>query len=199
MVGIFSSKDIDADNDGSTESVQVEASEPTDSDKLNAYTDKGNDFFSQAQYDSALKYYEKSLVIDRDNQYSQYNKALVYYMKKEYRRSIPLVKKCLREHPDYNEAWWLLGDDYFSINNYDSAILCLEKAYTNDYRDSGFLEQMAETYLKKDNRAKAKEFYLKVLEQDSTKVEVYRNLAELDPGNADRYRKKANALEQSTK
>ncbi len=199
LIGVFFGKDNETDNNTSeSEPVRIESesSEVSESDQVNAYTNKGNDFFNQPQYDSALKYYEKALAIDRNDQYALYNKALVYYMRKDYRRSMPIVKRCLRDHPDYNEAWWLLGDDYSSINNNDSAIYCLERAYNNNYTDPGFLQLMAEVYLKKDNREQAKVFYLKVIEQDTTKAEVYKKLAELDPGNAERYRRKVNALER---
>ena len=195
LIGVFFGKD---EEEVTAEPVKM-TSVPEEDNVFNTYSNKGIEFFNQAQYDSALKYYNKALLISPDEQYTLYNKALAYYMKEEYRRSISIVKKCLRKHPDYNEAWWLLGDDYFFSNNYDSAILCLEKAYNNNYSDPNFLQQMAETYLKKDNRGKAKEFYLKVIEQDTTKIEAYRKLAELDPGNANIYRKKVNMLEQSSK
>ena len=196
LIGVFFGKGNEDNSTSESEPVKIESenSEVSESDQVNVYTNKGNDFFSQPQYDSALKYYEKALAINRNDQYALYNKALVYYMRQDYRRSMPIVKRCLRDHPDYNEAWWLLGDDYSSISNYDSAIYCLERAYNNNYSDPGFLQLMAEVYLKKDNREQAKVFYLKVIEQDTTKAEVYKKLAELDPGNAERYRRKANAL-----
>ncbi len=194
LIGIFSDKDTDS----SSEAVQVDLTEPPGTDEATTFTDKGNVFFDQAQYDSALYYYEKVLGTDPENQSALYNKALVFYMKKDFRRSITWARRCLRLYPDYNVAWWLLGDDYSSVNNLDSASSCLEKAYANDYSDPGFLQLMADVYFKKGNRTKAKELYLKVLEQDSTKPDVFRQLAELDPANADRYRKKASALEQSS-
>ena len=201
LIGVFFGKDDESNMDAKSEPVKIESenSDVSEGDKVNDYTNKGNDFFSQPQYDSALKYYEKALAIDRNDQYALYNKALVYYMRQNFRGSIPIVKKCLRDHPEYNEAWWLLGDDYSSVNNYDSAIYCLERAYNNNYSDPGFLQLMAETYLKKDNRKQAKVFYLKVIAQDTTKAEVYKKLAELDPGNANEYRKRANKLEQAPK
>jgi tetratricopeptide (TPR) repeat protein len=194
VVGIFSTKD--SDNTAVPEEVEKdEASEAAQKDDETIFIDKGNGFFSDAQYDSALKYYEKTLYVNPLNQYALYNKALVFSMKKDFWGSISIVKKCLRLDPDYNEGLWLLGDDFASVNYYDSAIFTLERAYRNGYADPGFLQLMGEVYLKKDNRAKATELYKKVLEQDSSKVDVYRQLAELDPANAVWYRKKAEALE----
>lgn len=195
VIGIFANQDEEAPT-GTTE---VELTEPPGTDDATLYTDKGNVFFSSAQYDSALKYYEKVLVADPGNQSACYNKALVFYMKKDFWGSIHLVKGCLRDHPDYNEALWLLGDDYYSVNYYDSAVFTLEKAHRNDYNDPGFLQLLGDVYLRKGSRLKAAELYKEVLEQDSSKSEVYRQLAELEPTRADWYRKKADAIEQSTK
>lgn len=198
LIGVFFGKDHESNMDAKSEPVKIESenSDVSEGDQVNDYTNKGNDFFAQTNYDSALNYYERALALDRNNQYALYDKALVFYMRQDYRGSMKIVKKCLLDHPDYNEAWWLLGDDYSSVNNYDSAIYCLERAYNNNYSDPGFLQLMAETYLKKDNREQAKVFYLKVIELDTTKAEVYKKLAELDPGNAERYRRKVNALER---
>jgi tetratricopeptide (TPR) repeat protein len=192
IAGIFAKQNTDP----SSESTGTNSSEPAATNEDTDYVGRGNDFFDKTQYDSALINYDKALAIDPENQYALYNKALVFYMKKDYRRSIGLVKKCLRLYPDYDTGWWLMGDDYSSLNNNDSAAICLDKAYSHGYSDPGFLQLMGDVYLKKNDRVKARELFLKVITQDSSKAEVYRQLADLDPENADLYRKKARALEQ---
>ena len=194
VVGIFADKSPDT----KTDSEQPKNLTSTTVD-TNALNEKGNAFFNQANYDSSLWYYEKALVANPNDQYALYNKALVFLMKQDYRYSITIVKKCLRLYPDYNEGMWLLGDDYYSMHNYDSAQFTLEQAYDNGFKDPGFMQLMGDVYLKKDNRAKAAEFYKNVIAIDTTKVEVYKQLIELDPDNADWYRKKANSLESNSK
>ena len=162
-------------------------------------TKRGMLFFNQANYDSALWYYEKALVANSEDQYALYNKALVFLTKQDYRKSISVVKKCLRLHPDYNEAKWLLGDDYYWLRDYDSAQVTLEQAYDNGYKDPGFIQLLGDVYLKNDNRSKATEFYKQVIALDTTRAEVYKQLIELDPENAEWYRKKANSLESTSK
>ncbi len=202
VAGIFSTKNTVTPNnesDTTSESTKVEISEPVQSDKETLYVDKGNAFFSEIKYDSALWYYEKVLVLNPENKYAIYNKALVFFMKKDFWKSIGIIRTCLRAHPDYNEGLWLLGDDFYELNYYDSAIANLEKAYRNDYTAPDFLELMGDVYLKKNNTLKAIELYKKVIEQDPTKSEVYRYLAGLDPSNADWYRKKADSIDKSIK
>jgi predicted Zn-dependent protease len=110
-----------------------------------------------------------------------------------------IIKRCLRDHPDYNEGLWLLGDDFYSVSYYDSAILTLEKAHQNNYDDPGFLQLLGDAYRKKNNRSKAAELYKEVLARDSSRAEVYRQLAELEPSRAAWYQKKADAIEESPK
>jgi len=198
MVTLLAIAFIFASKDDSTPAETISV-EPEQADEATLYTDKGNGFFSESQYDSALKYYEKVLALNPQNQSGLYNKALVFYMKKDYWGSISLVKKCLKNDPDYNEGLWLLGDAFFAVNYLDSSIAVLEKAYRNDYDDPGFLELLGDVYLKKDNRTRAAELYRKVLERDSSKFEVYRRLAELEPARAEWYRRKANEIEESLK
>ncbi len=198
VAGIFSSKDKNAPVQA-TDATDNETSAAGDNDDATSYTNKGIELFNNGLYDSALFYYDKVLAINPNDADGIYNKALAYFMKQDYRKSVGIVKKCLRLNPDYNTGWWLLGDDYYSMNQYDSALISLEKAYRNDYSDSGFLELLGDTYLKSDNRSKAKDIYLQVIQQDTTKADVYKQLAELDPDNANVYRARAAALERTPK
>lgn len=194
VVGIFSDGD-----EAPTESKEVELSSPVENDEAIRWNDKGNASLDKGNYDSALIYYDKSLAAEPQYQYAMYNKGLLFSRRQEYRKSNSLIRKCLRLYPDYNPGWWVLGYNYDQLNYPDSALTCLETAYNNSFSNSDFLEFLGDLYLKKDRRAKAKDIYEKVIEQDTTKAAVYRRLAELDPKNADRYRKKASALGQSSK
>jgi tetratricopeptide (TPR) repeat protein len=194
VVGIFSKNDEDAPGETTNEPENQTSSVTTDSTPSNM--DRGIEHFNNGEYDSAIFYYDKVLQFNSEDVDGIYNKALAFYMKQDYRKSISLVKKSLRLNPDYNTGWWLLGDAYYSMNQYDSAITSLEKAHNNNYTEPGFLELLGDAYFKKDNRTKAKEIYLEVIRQDTTKADVYRQLAELDPSNAEDYRARAAALEK---
>ena len=189
LVSIFSSPES-----GPAESSSDTNVEPIRDGDVATLTDKGNAFFNESQYDSALRCYKMALKLDASDQYAQYNMALVFFMTKDYRMSMGLIKKCLREHPDYNEAWWLLGDGYYSTNKYDSAAVSLERAYNNQFNDPNFLQLLGDVYRAQSNLSKATELYKKVIEQDTTKLEVYQQLIALDPDQAEFYRMKVKAL-----
>ncbi|NOT75314.1 MAG: tetratricopeptide repeat protein [Cyclobacteriaceae bacterium] len=196
IIGLFSSDE----ESQTSEPVEIESSSTsavTETD--NSFNSKGTEYFDKGQYDSALYFYNKSLEINPDDIDATYNKALAYFMKEDYRKSISIVKKCLQQNEDYNPGWWLLGDDYYSVREYDSAIISLQRAYNNQYEEPGFLQLFGNAYLKQGNNEKAKEFYLKVIEQDTTQADVYRQLIQLDPENANEYRSRASALEKNSR
>lgn len=192
---------LSSDSSSETESSPVEVGESesdnsqsvlqSDPNDIDALTNVGNEFYGQGQYDSAMKYYERVLEIEPSNQYALYNKALVFYSKKDYTRSIKFVRQCLNQHPDYGYAYYLLGDNYQSINRLDSAITCFEQAYRFEVRDADMLQTWGEISKQQGNTTKAIELYKQVLEQDSSKAEIYSRLAELEPSKADHYRKLA--------
>ncbi len=193
LVGIFFGEKTPAESStaSSTEEPEVPANENIDDNA------KGNEFFGDGNYDSALWYYNKVLAKNPDDRDGLYNKGLTYSMKEEYGMSIPIARKCLNLYPDNNDAWWLLGYDYNEINNIDSAIYSLERAYNNDFREASFLQLMGEVYLKAGVQDKAKASYLQAIEKDADNLAAYKALIQLDPENASRYQERVTALENS--
>lgn len=177
------------------ETIQVNDSETEDGTTM--WNEKGNAALANERYDSGIYYYDKALAIDKENVYALYNKGLAYTLKQDYRRANAIVRQCVRLHPDYNPAWWLLGYNYDLTSNTDSAVYFLEKAYLNDYGQPEFLQLMAEVYLKKGRRQNALEAYGKLVTMDTTRADVFLKMAELDPSNADDYRRKAKALKDN--
>ena len=173
-------------NDSTTVSY---SEENFDSSNIDDLTNRGNQFYDQQQYDSAMKYYEAVLAMEPENQYALYNKALVYYTRQDYSLSIRLLRKCLKLHPDYGYAYYLLGDDYKAIGKGDSARICFEKAYEYEIRDSELLQNLGEAYARMGKRQDAIRIYQEAISRDSSLVEVYQQLAELDPQNATAYQR----------
>lgn len=171
-----------------SESVSLEADPIVNIDSL---VDIGNERYNRGEYESALNYYDQVLQADPTNQFGLYNKALVYYSKKDYRKSISLVNYCIQENPDYGPAYYLLGDDFKFINQTDSALYFFEKAYDLGVRDPGLLQNLGDiSYDQKENK-RAIQFYKEAVEQDTTLVLVYERLAELVPSKAENYLRKA--------
>ena len=189
LIGIFSGDD----ESGST--VEVTPSEtPAEDDGTTYWNEKGNAALQNELQDSALYYYDQALAIDPENMYALYNKGLAYILRQEYRRGNALARRCLTYHPDYDPAWWLLGYSYDLTNETDSSLFCLEQAYQHEYAQPDFLQLLAEVYVKKNRRSEALAVYQRVIAMDTTKVDIYRKMAELDPDNAATYLRKASEL-----
>lgn len=163
------------------------ASNPAD---LNALTNLGNRFYAQNQFDSALFYYDKILRIDPQNSSGMYNKALVFYQTKDYSKSIELSKNCYTLHPENIDALILTGDSNYAKENFSEAIRWYQQAYDKGARNPELLNIMAYIYEQQNRTGEAIQFYKETLEQDSSYVNAYERLAELDPARRDWYRKK---------
>lgn len=190
LIGIFSNDDEPAPAE---ESVVTE--DAVEDERTTLWNEKGNIALNNNLKDSALYYYDQALAIDPENMYALYNKSLAHILSQEYRQGNGLARRCLALHPNYDPAWWLLGYSYDLTNETDSSLYCLEQAYQHDYSDPEFLKLLAEVYLKKNRGSDALAVYQKVVETDTTQVDIYRKMAELDPSNSEQYLRKARALE----
>lgn len=168
----------------------------SDVNSIDGLTNLGNDFYNQGKYDSALVYYEKALTMDPDNQANLYNKALAYYAKEDYRKSISIVRYCLDRYPQYGYAYYLLGDDYRAIDKIDTALICFEKAYEFEVRDFDLLENLGDVHLQKGNTTQAVKYYREAIGEDSTQVQVYKQLLNIDRSNQELYRRQIEKYDQ---
>jgi tetratricopeptide (TPR) repeat protein len=168
--------------------VQPEVKKTVNIDSL---VDLGNERYNRGEYESALNHYDEVLQVDPTNQFGLYNKALVFYAKKDFRKSISLINYCIQQNPDYGPAYYLLGDDYKFINQPDSALYFFDRAYEMGVRDPGLLQNLGDIYYDQKESKQAIQFYKEAVEQDTTLVLVLERLAELEPSKAESYRRRA--------
>jgi TPR repeat protein len=167
-----------------------------DPKSLDALTELGNSFFKAEQYDSALKYYNRILEIDPTNSAGMYNIGLVYYNQQEYQKSINILRNCTSLNPEYAEAYLLLGDNYYTQDINNDAIYWYRLAHDKGSRNSAMLNILGYLYDQQNNYSDAIKFYKEAIGYDSTLVDVYNRLAELDPQKANWYRVKAAQWQQ---
>jgi len=172
------------------ESRELLSEDPTN---LDAITNLGNSFYANGQYDSAMVYYERVLKIDSKNSSGLYNKGLVLYQKKEYQKSMDILRQCISLYPDNTDAIMVLGDNYYSQEQFIQALDWYKQAYDKGAKTAGLLNVMAYIYDQQNQKGEAIRFYKEALQQDSSLVDVYTRLADLDPNDSDWYKKKAQA------
>ena len=190
---IFSSGNTPADEQETSQTNEVSLTEkirqnPKDAEAL---VNLGNEYYNTNQHDSALYYYKQALKIKPDYKEACYNIALDYYSQAKYSEAISAIDKCLQQHPEYGEAWQLKGDCTYYLKKEDDALILYEKAYSMGTRNAYLSHMLAYLYDVRNNTSKAIEFYKEAIQQDSSKVEVYKRLAELVPEKAEWYLKKS--------
>jgi len=158
---------------------------------VDALINLGNSFYSHEQYDSALKYYDRAIDLNPDNYSGMYNKALVYFQFKEYSKSIEILKRCNSLYPGTAEIFLMLGDCYYSQTKYTEAMEWYKQAYDKGSRIAAQLNIMGYIYDEQKRPGEAIKYYKEALEQDSSLVEIYTRLAELEPARAKWYQRKA--------
>lgn len=191
MIDLFTGVNVPAEQESYTTTTE----EPTEAAGTTFWLEKGNAALSDDKKDSAAYYYNQVLTIDPENMYGLYNLGLVHILREDYRKGNGYARRCIQFHPDYNPALWLLGYSYDLTNQSDSALYFLEQAYALDYGQPDFLQLLAEVYTKRGKRSDAVKVYLKLVEQDTTRKDIFNTLAELDPSNANKYLEKVRALE----
>ncbi|MBY0436321.1 MAG: tetratricopeptide repeat protein [Cyclobacteriaceae bacterium] len=195
LVGLFSDDEeetpVTVEGEAPVEQVQA-----TEDPAAAVWNEKGATAYNNNSYDSADYYFNKALQIDPKDMYALYNRGLVFSARKQYRRAIESTRYCLRLYPDYNYAWWLLGDTYNYMNNYDSALYCLEHIYDKGFGELDFLTLLGQVYQNRRNTENAVAIYQEILQQDSSRVEAYEQLAKLDPEKSDWYRTKKKVWSQ---
>jgi Tfp pilus assembly protein PilF len=159
------------------------------SPEVDTLVNVGIRFYQANQFEKAKESFEEALKIDSKNKFALYNRALVYYSLNNYRQSIKGCYECLKYHPSYGYAHYLLGDNYFNLKQYDSAIISFEFAYTHDVPDVQLALNLGEAHLAKGNKNKAIRYFSEALDQDSSLVNAYDRLAEIEPSKANFYRK----------
>lgn len=163
------------------------------SDNADDVLEQGNGFYNNSQFDSALVYYKRALALRPGFKEAIYNVALIYSSQSDYSNAISVLRECLERYPDYGEGLQLMGYCYVRQEQNDEALTFYERAYATGTRNAELSHYLAYLYDLKNNTVRAIEFYKEAIQQDSSKVEVYKRLAELEPEKAEWYNGKAEA------
>jgi Tfp pilus assembly protein PilF len=155
----------------------------------------GNTVYMQSKIDSARWYYEQALAINPEYTQARYNIGWWYYDQKEYRQSISELKILVIQDSSQLGAMQLVGDNFYALSEYDSAIRWYEGAYTNGARSRWLCHVMAYIYDTKNQLDQAIPLYKEAIQYDSTMVDIYVRLGELLPNEeGEVYRYKAAEL-----
>lgn len=160
------------------------AENPNDVDAL---TELANRYFENSEYDSAVVYYKRILLLDNQNENALYNLGVSYYNQSQYQKSIDVLKVCAQAYPENGEACLILGHDYYDQQLQEDSFIWYTKAYEKGVRNAFLSHVLAYLYDTKGNVTRALPLYKEAIQLDSSRVDIYTRLAELEPDNAARY------------
>ncbi len=97
------------------------------SDEAKEEYNKGGDDYSNANYTSAIRAYEKALKIDSNYYYATYKTAMCYYKDEKYEKAIPFFKKAIRIESNMLDPRQNLVNCYMENKNWQEAYnTCVE-------------------------------------------------------------------------
>jgi tetratricopeptide (TPR) repeat protein len=117
-----------------------------------------------------------------------YNEAKSRFDNQDYRGAIQTLQTALSDEVPDVQSVLLLGDSYYALQQNDSAYIWFAEAYSRGERSAYLSHVIAYLLDEKGNTQEAIPFYKEAVAMDSTKADVYRRLAELEPENASYYK-----------
>jgi tetratricopeptide (TPR) repeat protein len=87
-------------------------------------------FYYTGEYNEALEWYEKVIVLDANKADVWFNKGVILARLERYRDAINAFDKALGIKPDYAAAWYNMGVCFGNIGKHKQAIKCFDKIKT---------------------------------------------------------------------
>lgn len=137
-----------ATNESST--IEVISEETND---VNKYIKKAQEFFKLKEYDRALIAYERALLESNEKTKILNEIGVIYIYKDEVDKAISKFEEVLKDDSKSDVAYANLGDAYLKKESYDLALVNYEKAFELNNSDE-YLKSILDTYVKsKDTTA----------------------------------------------
>lgn len=99
-----------------------------DSSHSDGLSNRGCFYFNMQEFDSAIHYYAEAGRMMPSNATAFFFCATAHYKKGSYREAIINYKKAIRILPDYADAYAYMGLCFVNLDNFDSALYCVNRA-----------------------------------------------------------------------
>ncbi|MCQ2610183.1 MAG: tetratricopeptide repeat protein [Treponema sp.] len=134
--------------------------------EISELSKKGYQLLKENKIEEAKEQFEKTLVIENNNNYALVGLGDAERKLYHYNDAINYYSKCLSFHPGNNYALFGLADCYKALNQYHKAIAIWEQYLIHDDRNITVLTRVADAYRKIKDFKKSKQLYLKVLDME---------------------------------
>ncbi|WP_299335927.1 tetratricopeptide repeat protein [uncultured Psychroserpens sp.] len=139
-----------------------------DQDEIISLVDEGIVYHDEGDYDKAIKTYKKALKIDRNSPLVNYEIALSYFYKKDYKNAIKYSDVVIdNDGPYVKESYITKGSSLDNLGKTKQSIKLFKKAIKK-YKDENLLYyNLALNYYKLDDLDNAETYLIQGIEQKS--------------------------------
>lgn len=92
------------------------------------WLERGNELFSQGDYEEAIEAYDEALRLDPENPVAWSNKGTALINQRRYEEAIQAFDEVIRIDPELASAWSYKGGALHELGEYDEAIVALDQA-----------------------------------------------------------------------
>jgi tetratricopeptide (TPR) repeat protein len=128
------------------------------------------------KYDLAIDNINKILLIDREEYLAYFYLIQIYDIQNKYKEIIDLYENSFLFFSQYKYSLYMVSDTYLKLNEYDKALLVLNKTIN---KDSEFYLKIANIKGLQAKKEEAISFYKKSLEIDSKNYDAYIGLGKI--------------------
>jgi len=137
-------------------------------DEVDVYVQEGVNLHDNGEYDKAIETYKKALKIDPNSSLVNYEIALSYFSKKEYKKSIKYSDKVIDLNDEYLvQAYLSKGSSLDMMNKTEESIKVFEKAIESTEGHYLLDYNLALNYYKTNNFDKAENNTINALQKNS--------------------------------
>ena len=158
---------------------QISAKINQDPQNAELYFQRGELYFSDANYDNAIIDYTKAIEINPNFGEAFFARGDCYYNQSNYDDALKDFFKTIVINPNHEFALNMIGVVYFYKENYNDAITYFNKAIAINNTNGLYYKNLGNSYRNLKNYNKALESYNTAIQSDTEDTEAVKNRAEL--------------------
>jgi tetratricopeptide (TPR) repeat protein len=128
-------------------------------------------------YDESEKLYRQGIKAQPLDGRNYHNLAALYLKLNKDEKAESLLTQVLKVHPDYFDAYELLGRIYQKKEDYPKALGFYQKSLPKNYNDMEFIANLCAIYLKLNRLEEFRDFLIGITRKKPNLVAAHRNLA----------------------
>lgn len=140
---------------------------------IGAHLEKAKTLEELNKYKEAIEFYHLTMELDTPTSFAYLRIGKCYEKLEQKNMAIEFYNKTVNEDPLLDKGWLALTEIYISNKDYQKALFYIKKALSIDEENNVYWQKLAEINLKLDLFEEAARAYLKCIEFDDVRLEMY--------------------------